>query len=100
MTALHWTEQALEDLVSIRDFIARDAPGYAQVVVDRIFESAERLAEFPLSGRIVPEFEQAELREVILGVYRVVYRVREGEVSILTVFHSARLLGASHLFGA
>ena len=49
MTALHWTEQALEDLVSIRDFIARDAPGYAQVVVDRIFESAERLAEFPLS---------------------------------------------------
>ena len=86
--------------MSIRDFIARDAPGYAQVVVDRIFESAERLAEFPLLGRIVPEFEQAELREVILGVYRVVYRVREGEVSILTVFHSARLLGASHLFGA
>lgn len=100
MTALRWTDQALEDLTSIRDFIARDAPGYAEIVVERIFESAERLVDFPLSGRVVPEFEQPDIRELIPGVYRIVYRVREGRVDILTVFHSARLLTSSHLFGA
>jgi toxin ParE1/3/4 len=49
VTQVVWTDQALADLVSIRDFIARDAPGYADVVVDRIFESVERLVDFPLS---------------------------------------------------
>lgn len=41
----------------IRNFSAPDAPGYADIVVDRIFESAERLRDFPQSGRIVPEFQ-------------------------------------------
>jgi toxin ParE1/3/4 len=93
MTPIRWTTQALEDVAGIRDLIARDAPGYAEVVVDRIFESVDRLNEFPHSGRIVPEFEQSDLREVILGVYRVGAQY----VTVLTVYHSARLLGSSDL---
>jgi plasmid stabilization system protein ParE len=97
VTPVRWTPQALEDVAGIRDFIARDAPGYAGLVVDRIFESVERLHQSPQSGRIVPEFEEPDLREVLLGVYRIVYRVTPKRVSILTVYHSARLLGPSDL---
>ncbi len=88
-----WSDQALSDVVEIRDFIARDAPHFADLFVDRIFESVERLVDFPLSGREVPEFRRSGLREVLLGSYRIVYRVHQDTVAIATVFHTARLLG-------
>ena len=100
MIQVVWTDQALADLVSIRDYIARDAPGYADVVVDRIFESVERLADFPLSGRVVPELQDESIREVILGAYRIVYRIRVSTAEIATVFHSARLFDRSSIPGA
>lgn len=74
-------------------------PGYANVVVDRIFESVERLRDYPQSGRVVPEFEPPDLREIILGVYRIVYRGGDPHVVILTVYHSARLLTSADLPG-
>lgn len=95
-----WSEQALSDVQEIRDFIARDAPYFAELFVDRIFEAVERLTNYPLSGRVVPEFRRADVREVLLGSYRIVYRVREDAVSIATVFHTARLLGPEHLSGS
>jgi toxin ParE1/3/4 len=95
-----WTEQAQVDLVNIRDYIARDSSGYAEVVVDRIFEGVDRLAEFPLSGRLVPEVQDERMREVILGSYRIVYRVRADVVEVLTVFHSSRPFGAWGFPGA
>lgn len=78
---------------AIRDFVARDSPGAAEVLTDRMFESVGRLEEFPLSGREVPEFGRPELREVILGSYRIIYRTRGVDlIEVLTVLHSARLL--------
>jgi addiction module RelE/StbE family toxin len=88
-----WTHQALADVRAVREFIARDAPLVAEVLTDRIFGSVDRLEVFPLSGREVPESGRADLREVIVGSYRVVHRVRETDLlEVLTVFHSARLL--------
>ncbi|MEW5929219.1 MAG: type II toxin-antitoxin system RelE/ParE family toxin [Gemmatimonadota bacterium] len=87
-----WSEQALSDVMEIRDFIARDAPRFADLFVDRIFEAVERLTDFPLSGRQVPEFGRPDVREVLLGSYRIVYRIHEDRVAISTVFHTARLL--------
>lgn len=97
MAIINWTTQALADLEAIGDFIARDAPSFAEVFVDRVFQAVERLENFPLSGRIVPEFGQEYIREIIFGSYRIVYLVGEKEVSILTVFHSSRLLKISDL---
>ncbi len=94
-----WSEQALSDVEEIRGFIARDAPYFAELFVDRVLEAVERLADFPLSGREVPEFRRSDLREVLLGSYRIVYRVSEEAASIVTVFHTARLLGPEHLSG-
>lgn len=52
---------------------------------------------FPLSGRVVPEINKQEIREVILGNYRIVYRFMVNEVEVLTVHHGAQLLTADKL---
>ncbi|MER3424041.1 MAG: type II toxin-antitoxin system RelE/ParE family toxin [Nitrospiraceae bacterium] len=84
---MKWTPQALDDLEAICLFIARDAPPVA----------ADRLVAFPESGRIVPETNDPNFREVILGNYRLIYRLRSGDVQILTVHHGARKLNPAEL---
>ncbi len=90
MTRLVWTRPALEDVQQIHDYIARDSARYARAVAEQLFAAVERLAEHPLSGRIVPELGQATVREVIEAPYRIVYRVRADLLEFLTVVHSAR----------
>jgi len=92
VTRVLWTLQAVEDVEAIRNFIARDSPHYAALMAERIVESVERLKEFPRSGRTVPELDREAYREVILGTYRIVYRLEADRAEILTVVHAARLL--------
>ncbi|CAN5170750.1 type II toxin-antitoxin system RelE/ParE family toxin [soil metagenome] len=87
---LVWTRPALADVVHIRDYIAADSPRYARVVAERIVASVDRLRAFPLSGRVVPELNDPVLREVIDPPYRIVHRVRDDVLEILTVVHSSR----------
>jgi toxin ParE1/3/4 len=89
---LRWTTQAVEDMEAIRKFIANDSDAYADLVVARLLESVERLEHFPRSGRIVPELSDPQLREIIEAPYRIVYRVLDETVEILTVFRASRLL--------
>ena len=91
MISIIWSPQSLRDLESIRAFVAKDSPAYADLVVRRIIAAVDRLAAFPESGRIVPERNQPAIREVIVRPYRVVYRVRPGLVEIATVFRASRL---------
>ena len=94
MTRVRWTPQAAEDLQAIYDFIARDSPHYAQLTVEDILAVIDRLKEFPLMGRQVPERERDDLREIIKPPYRIVYRT--GEVlKILTIFRGSRLFPAN-----
>jgi len=92
MAQVKWTPQALDDLEAICLFIARDAPQIAAVFADRAFRATDHLASFPRSGRIVPELERRDIRETILGNYRLIYRIQEVEVQIITVHHGARIL--------
>lgn len=92
MTPLLWTRRAIEDVQSIQQFIAQDSPLYAQLVGQQLIAAVERLPTFPQSGRIIPEFNNPAVREVIQGSYRIVYRLIHGEIHILTVHHAARLL--------
>ncbi len=87
MRSLLWTDQAQADLAAIHGFISQNSPHYASVVVAELIAAAERLRNFPESGRVVPEFANASLREVIHQPYRL---VSEQEVHILTIHHSAR----------
>lgn len=94
MTQVRWTEQAVGDLRSIREFIERDSPRYGRMVAERIFDSTARLESFSRSGRVVPEVGHEDLREIIVGDYRIVYRLEPDACVLLTVFRSSRLLPA------
>ena len=92
MTTIRWSPQAVRDVESIREYIAHDSQRYADLVVGRIIASVERLRAFPQAGRMVPERGDPEIREVIVGPFRVVYRHRLGSVEIATVLRASRLL--------
>ena len=91
MAKVRWAERARDDLREIYDFIARDSPRAAEALVERVLHSTERLASFPESGRTVPEFPDLGYRELLVGTYRVWYRIERETVSIVTVLHGRRL---------
>ena len=94
-----WRPRALRRLDDIADFIADDHPEAAQRLVAGIFAAVERLENFPLSGRIVPEVNRGNIREVIHRKYRIIYRVRSKTVDILTVRHSRQELSLAEIKG-
>jgi addiction module RelE/StbE family toxin len=87
-----WIDEALNDLESIYLFIARDAPRPAALFVDAILRATERLELFPLSGRIVPEYHDPSIRELIVQSYRLVYRVEGDLVELAMIHHAAQPL--------
>lgn len=91
MTEVRWTSQAADDLQAIYDFIGRDSPYYAQVVVEDSLAAIDRLGRFPLMGRQVPERPREDLRELVRPPYRIVYQVGE-VIRILTIFRASRLI--------
>ena len=75
MARLNWSDQAIVDLVNIAEFIAKDSPRYAKITVARIRLTTRQLEIYPLIGRLVPELEQENIRELILGNYRIIYKI-------------------------
>jgi plasmid stabilization system protein ParE len=61
-----------------------------RTLLRRLVAAVERLQFFPESGRIVPERQDPEIREVIVTPYRIVYRLRRGAVEVVTVFRGSR----------
>jgi addiction module RelE/StbE family toxin len=93
MAEIIWTPFALEDLQSIYDYIAQDSPTYASRYVDKLAERFDILINHPKSGKIVPEFEDESIRELIEGSYRLIYKINSpNEIAIIRIHHSARLL--------
>ena len=62
----------------------------ASLFVRRLVEATDRLQDFPSSGRMIPEINHPDCREVIYGAYRIMYRLEKGEVWITGVVHGAR----------
>jgi toxin ParE1/3/4 len=97
MGQIKWTRLAFQDLDHIEAFISADSEFYARNFIQKIISSTEVLANFPMTGRIVPEFETPTIRELIIGNYRVVYRIRSKNVTIVRVHHSAQILSGKSL---
>ena len=89
---LTWTNEALNRLIEIEDYISEDSPRRGLNFVNQIIQKAESLKKYPKKGRIVPEFSIPEIREIIYKNYRIVYIVKEESLEILTVFDSHRLI--------
>jgi toxin ParE1/3/4 len=90
--ALIWSNEALDDVDRIAEYISRDSPYHAQRVVERLFDLADELPAHPELGRIVPELADPNIRERFLYSYRLVYELTENEIHILAVIHGKRLL--------
>jgi addiction module RelE/StbE family toxin len=87
---IFWTEPGLDDLKAIRDYIARDSETYAGDFVESILSAVERLSTFPRIGRVVPEADVPDIRELIFRGYRILYRVDQDGVQVLAVIHGYR----------
>ncbi len=89
---VEWSQRALEDLESIAHYIAADSEAYAAAVVKTILTTARNLSRFPLSGRIVPELGDENIREWFAYSYRVIYRIESQVVTVAAIVHGRRLL--------
>ena len=87
-----WTHAAVVQLELIHNYLAQTSPEYARRIVDRLTKRSIQIASFPFSGRMVPEYELNEVRELIEGSYRIIYLVKEDEdqLEVLAVIHSSR----------
>lgn len=91
MVRIIWTKFARQDLKGIAEYIARDSVNYARIQVQRITIKTKVLKLQPYSGRIVPEVNEENVRELIEGNYRIIYEIVNAErIDILTIHHSSR----------
>jgi toxin ParE1/3/4 len=98
MVKINWTQLALSDLQGVHEYITNDSIRYAQITVNKIYNRVESLKKQPYSGRIVPEFEDSSIKELIEGNYRIVhYLVSEERIDILRIYTSARKLNKNRL---
>jgi toxin ParE1/3/4 len=89
---VYFTENAIEHLVNIYDYISLNSPTYAKRMVDKITRRAEQISVHPYSGRTVPEYESADIRELIEQPYRIIYRIKSDQIDVLAIMHGAQLL--------
>jgi toxin ParE1/3/4 len=92
MVKIIWTLHAIEDLKNIHDYIATESSVYAKNMVAKIMARVHQLERFPESGKIVPEFEEKTIKELIEGNYRIIYKIHSDHIGIVRVYHSARIL--------
>lgn len=84
---------ALGDLEEIRAWYrAEQVPEVGERLLAEILSAVERLADYPESGRVVPEFDLPQLREIIHPPFRIVYRLEVERVRVVRVWRSERLL--------
>ncbi len=87
-----WSPEAVEDIESIAEYIARDSEYYARAIVKEILNVTNSIIDYPMVGRVVPEIGKEQIRERFIYSYRLVYKVEEERILILAVIHGKRLL--------
>ncbi len=99
MVKVVWTDSAISDLNDIGEYIAKDSERYAQLTVERLFSSVDILEKNPRLGKVVQEFNNEKIREIIRIDFRIVYKITtEYRIDILTVHRCERLLGNTYDF--
>lgn len=94
---LIWSPLAIQKFEDILDYIAIDSQVNADKFAERVFQKIEILSEFPNVGRIVPELNNSNYRELIFGNYRIIYKSLQNDIHILTIRHLKRLLDPSEI---
>jgi addiction module RelE/StbE family toxin len=87
------TRRVYLDLKEIKAYIGKDSIRHADEMVKRLYESISILETHPRIGRIVPELQNNNIRELIREKYRIIYKLVDDDyVRVITIRHSSRLL--------
>lgn len=92
-----WSVPAKHDLKKVHDYIARDSKFYAAKVAQDIVEKSERLNDFPEIGRVVPELDDPNMRELFVYSYRLVYKASASGVEIIALIHGKQDFSSGNL---
>lgn len=91
MVQINWTHQSLTDLENIAEYISKDSKYYAKLQIIKIKNSVEILKSQIHVGQRVLEFERNDLKQLIQGRYRIIYKIiNENRVDIITIHHGSR----------
>lgn len=91
-----WSPLTIDRATEIAEYISLDNPTAAQDWIDTIFGKVTTLETSSQIGRIVPE--RKEIREIIYGNYRIIYRIEKTSISILTIRHGKQILPIDEIF--
>jgi toxin ParE1/3/4 len=89
---IFWSPLAIDRSSEIVDYIAQDKPSAAEKWISTVFSKVEQLKSSPEIGRIVPELNNAQFRDIIYGNYRIIYRIEKKQISVLTIRHGKQIL--------
>jgi toxin ParE1/3/4 len=87
-----WSSLSIDRTTEIAKYIAQDNPSAAKKWVKTFFDKVQLLISSPQSGRVAPETHSDDIRELLYGNYRIIYRLEEKRISILTVRHGKQIL--------
>ncbi len=85
-----WTLTAYKDLQNIVEYISQDSTYYALAFYDDVMDTTQTLNDFPQRGRVVPEMDDPEMREIFIHRYRLIYQIHNDTIIIQTIIHGAR----------
>ena len=97
---IQWSPLAVDRVTEIADYIAQDDPLAADRWAQSVFDRVKQVKDFSKSGRYVPEINRKDIRELVYGNYRIIYRVETKVVSILTVRHFKQILPIEDIHNA
>jgi toxin ParE1/3/4 len=83
-----WSPIAKADLKEIYTYISRDSKYYAKSVVNEITSRVKGLESYPRMGRTVEEYNDPDVRELVIYSYRLIYGISNNDIEIITLIHS------------
>lgn len=89
---IFWTNEALSKLLEIEEYISIDNINRAEKFIDFLIEKVESIKDYPKRGRIIPELNIDNIREIIVKNYRIIYKIDKNIITILTVFEGHKTL--------
>ena len=95
---INWSPRGKRRLLDCMRHIAEQSQDWPTVINwrDRVYEAVEHLEDFPESGVVVRELNHADIRQVVIGDYRVIYRVQRRKTEVISVRHCRFMIRSIH----
>lgn len=91
MATVIWSENASDDVEKLAEYLAQKSPVAAARLVEMLYAKTDLLETFPRMGRVVPEFNEDAIREIIAPPYRILYELLDEDLILIQkVFHSSQ----------